>query len=848
MKKLVALSGVIVLAAGIYWLQYDRPHYITDDYPIKDHLSQGERPPKPPGKRPGDWFHVQRAWPHDTLSVEKQLAATEFSRQAHAAFSLKASESSAWQQAGPTNIPGRITAIDVHPSDLATVYAGSAAGGVFKSTDSGVTWSPIFDDVGSPAIGAIAIDPNNPATVYVGTGEANQGADNYPGTGIYKSIDAGLTWGHLGLTESRHIGRIIVDPSNSQRIFVAAGGRHFGDGNPVRGVYRSDDGGATWIQKLYVSDITSCIDIVYNHNDGTVLAAMWDKVRYIDQPTILGGPNTGVYRSSNFGDTWAPAGGGIPGPSDTLGRIGLTMAQASNVVYAMFSNRSGEFVSLWKSVNNGATWTRVNDGDLLAAPLNASWAGGWYFGQVRVAPSDPNLVFATGLDIWRSNDGGATWFWTSGNIHVDQHAVWIDPNNPNRVYSGGDGGVNYSTSAGNSWAVRLNQPSTQFYAIAIDPSDPNRLYGGTQDNGTLRTLTGNIDDWTRILGGDGFYVIIDPTDPDVIYAEAQNGYLYKSTDGGFNWSWALSSINYNNYRHNWNTPIAIDPNDNLVIYYGANHLLRSIDGAGTFVEISGDLTNGPHPRGNFGTITTIAVAPSNSSVVYVGTDDGNVWVSQNVGAGNTWNRLDASLPDRWVTRVNVDPHHANIAYVTFSGFWDGEPQPHIFRTENYGANWTDIGTGLPDSPINDVIPDPEDSLTLFIGTDYGVFTTINLGASWAPLGTGLPVIPVHDLAFDPGTRLLAAGTHGRSMFTIDLGGCCTGQSGNVNDDIAGAVDLSDLIYLVNALFQGGPLPPCSAAANVNGDTNCDIDLSDLVFLVNFLFMGGPAPMPCIAGC
>ncbi|MDX9856959.1 MAG: glycosyl hydrolase [candidate division Zixibacteria bacterium] len=848
MKKLVALSGVIVLAAGIYWLQYDRPRYITDDYPIKDHLSQGERPPKPPGKRPGDWFHVQRAWPHDTLSVEKQLVATEFSRQALAAFALKASESSAWQQAGPTNIPGRITAIDVHPSDLATVYAGSAAGGVFKSTDSGVTWSPIFDDVGSPAIGAIAIDPSDPATVYVGTGEANQGADNYPGTGIYKSIDAGLTWSHLGLTESRHIGRIIVDPSNSQRIFVAAGGRHFGDGNPVRGVYRSDDGGATWLQKLYISDITSCIDIVYNHNDGTVLAAMWDKVRYIDQPTILGGPNTGVYRSSNFGDTWAPAGGGIPGPSDTLGRIGLTMAQASNVVYAMFSNRSGEFVSLWKSVNNGATWTRVNDGDLLAAPLNASWAGGWYFGQVRVAPSDPDLVFATGLDIWRSNDGGATWFWTSGNIHVDQHAVWIDPNNPNRVYSGGDGGVNYSTSAGNSWAVRLNQPSTQFYAIEIDPSDPNRLYGGTQDNGTLRTLTGNIDDWTGILGGDGFYVIVDPTDPDVIYAEAQNGYLYKSTDGGFNWGWALSSINYNNYRHNWSTPIAMDPNDNLVIYYGTNHLLRSIDGAGTFVEISGDLTNGPHPRGNFGTITTIAVAPSNSSVVYVGTDDGNVWVSQNVGAGNTWTRLDASLPDRWVTRVNVDPHHANIAYVTFSGFWDGEPQPHIFRTENYGANWTDIGTGLPDSPINDVIPDPEDSLTLFIGTDYGVFTTINLGASWAPLGTGLPVIPVHDLAFDPGTRLLAAGTHGRSMFTIDLGGCCTGQSGNVNDNIAGTVDLSDLIYLVNALFQGGPLPPCSAAANVNGDSNCDIDLSDLVFLVNYLFMGGPAPMPCIAGC
>lgn len=848
MRKLAAFFGVVVLALVVYWIQYERPHYITDDYPIKEQLAQGERPPKPPGKRPGDWFHVQRAWPHDTLSVEKQLAATEFSRQAHAAFALKAGQAPTWQQAGPTNIPGRITSIDVHPSDIATVYAGSAAGGVFKSTDSGVTWTPIFDAVGSPAIGAIAIDPNNPSIVYVGTGEANQGADNYPGTGVYKSTDAGATWTHLGLEESRHIARIVIDPTNSQRIFLAAGGRHFGDGNAVRGVFRSDDGGVTWVKKFFISNITSCIDIVLNHNDGTVLAAMWDKVRYIDQPTILGGPNTGVYRSDDFGETWSPAGGGIPGPSDTLGRIGLTMNTVSDVTYAMFSNRGGVFVSMWKSDNGGVSWSRVNDTELLAAPLNASWAGGWYFGQVKVSPSDPNLVFAMGLDIWRSTDGGASWFWTSNNVHVDQHAMWINPNNSSQIYSGSDGGVSYTTTAGNNWTVRLNQPSTQFYAITIDPSNPNRLYGGTQDNGTLRTLTGSIDDWTRILGGDGFYVIVDPTDSDIIYAEAQNGYLYKSGDGGFSWSWALSSINYNNYRHNWNTPIAMDPNDNLVIYYGANRLLRSTDGAGTFVEISGDLTNGPHPRSNFGTITTIAVAPSNSSVVYVGTDDGNVWVSENVGAGNTWTQIDTGLPQRWVTRVNIDPHHANIGYVTFSGFWDGEPQPHIFRTENYGASWTSIAAGLPDAPINDVIPDPADSLALFIGTDYGVFVTTNLGASWSPLAVGLPVIPVHDLAFHAPTRRLVAGTHGRSMFLIDLDVCCTGMTGNINDDALGSVDLSDLIYLVNALFLGGSLPTCTAAANVNGDAGCNVDLSDLIYLVNYLFLAGPAPLPCISGC
>ncbi|MBD3402177.1 hypothetical protein GF420_04725 [candidate division GN15 bacterium] len=850
MKKLAGVVVIAALALGVYWLQYDRPHYITDDYPIKETLDKGERPPKPPGKRPSDWFHFQRAWPHDTLSVEKHLIAHEYARTAETQLTLKAGATTpAWQQAGPTNIPGRITSIDVHPSDLATVYAGSAAGGVFKSTDSGVTWTAIFDEVGSPAIGAIAIDPTDPDIIYVGTGEANQGADNYPGTGMYKSTDAGATWTSIGLTNSYHIARIVIDPTNPNRIFVAAGGRHFGDGNTERGVYRSDNGGSTWVRKLYISEFTSCIDLVYDHTTNVVLAAMWDKVRYLNQPTILGGPNTGVYRSTDGGENWSIAGGGLPSISDTLGRIGLTLAPTSGVGYAMFSNRGGEFVSMWRTDNSGAAWTRVNDADLIAAPLNASWNGGWYFGQVRVAPSDPDIVFAMGLDVWKSDDGGASWFYSSGNIHVDQHAMWIDPADPDIIYNGSDGGVSYTTDGGQTWTTRLNQPSTQFYAITIDPSNPERLYGGTQDNGTMRTMTGNIDDWERILGGDGFYCIVDPTDSDIIYGEAQNGYLYKSVDGGFNWTWGLSDINYNDYRHNWNTPIAMDPNDNQVLYYGANVLLRSTDATATWDEISGDLTNGPHPRSSFGTITTIAVAPSNSSVVYVGTDDGNVWVSQNVGSGNVWTRLDAGLPDRWVTRVNVDPTHEHIAYVTFSGFWDGEPQPHIFRTTDFGTTWTDIGAGLPDAPINDVIPDPEDSLRLWIGTDYGVYVTENLGATWAPLGTGLPIIPVHDLAFHPPTRKLVAGTHGRSMFSIDLMTfCCAGQTGNVDGDPGGNVDLPDVIYLVNTLFLGGDPIACPAAANIDGDLDCNVDLSDVIYLVNALFLGGPAPAPCNSAC
>jgi photosystem II stability/assembly factor-like uncharacterized protein len=856
MKRIIAICVVLTLGICLL-LMTDASDSLFSSLSITSDPEMAQKYPKPPGKRPSDWFYIQRAYPNGIVSTEKQRQAISYAKVSRRAAIDRASSSrstsaiaqSNWVQAGPTNIPGRISDIAVHPSDLATVYAASSAGGIFKSTDSGHTWTTTFNDEGSLAMGAVAIHPDNPNILYAGTGDPNVGFDSYLGIGIFKSTDAGATWQHMGLDSSFHIARIIIDPLRPETVFVAAGGRHFTKtsvgGNAERGVYRSTDGGANWSKMLFVSDSTACIDLAYEPQNTTVYAAMWERIRYVDEPTRLGGITSGVYRSFNSGDTWedlAITGIGLPAHDDTVGRIGVTAVPNTETVYAMYSNSEGVFMGLYLSNTSGFQWLRVNDNTLVNAPLNASWQGGWYFGRVYAAPSDPEIVYATGLEIWRGTFGGAFWEWASDGIHVDQHAMWINPNDPSFIYSGCDGGVNISYDAGNTWTVRVNQPSTQFYAVTIDPSNPERLYGGTQDNGTLRTLTGNLDDWERIWGGDGFYCLVDPTDPDRIYAESQWGWLVYSTNGGLNWSFGRNGMDYNNERHGWSTPVVMDPNANMTLYYGSNFLYKTTDGAANWTINSPDMTNGPHPRSSHGTISTIAVAPSNSSVIYLGTNDGNVWVTQNGGSTNPadWTLISATLPDRWITRVAVDPHHENIAYATVSGYWSGEAQPHIYRTEDFGANWTGISGDLPDAPINDVIPDPADSSILVIGTDYGVYLTEDLGSTWTPLGTGLPIIPVHDLAFHEPTRKLVAGTHGQSMFSTTFA-CCADRTGNVDmvGDFPTEVDLSDLGLLVDFIFEepGTVTLPCLGEADVDalGGAN-PIDLSDLGLLVDFVFL------------
>jgi photosystem II stability/assembly factor-like uncharacterized protein len=340
----------------------------------------------------------------------------------------------------------------------------------------------------------------------------------------------------------------------------------------------------------------------------------------------------------------------------------------------------------------------------------------------------------------------------------------FDPNDYSRIFNGNDGGIYRSTNSGDTWTKLYDQPTNQFYAIEIDFLNPSRLYGGTQDNGTLRTLTGATDDWELIFGGDGFYCNVDPTNSAVIYAEYQYGNLYKSTDTGYNWDWAMDGISGSD-RTNWATPVVMDPSDNLTLYYGSHRVYRTTDGAGWWDPISGDLTNGSH-GGGFGTITTIAVAPTDPDVIYVGTDDSNVWVTTN--GGGLWTDISASLPNRWVRRVAIDPTNPATAYVTFSGLRWNENIGYVYRTTDYGGTWTDITRNLPGAPVNAIVVDPAQPTRLFVGTDVGCFYTEAPWVDWQILGTGLPAVPVDDLKLHNPTRTLVAGTHGRSMHSFDL--------------------------------------------------------------------------------
>jgi photosystem II stability/assembly factor-like uncharacterized protein len=718
---------------------------------------------RPRGPRaPSDWFHAQRAYPHTDIKPADLARARMQARAMRSAVAGGA----VWDPVGPTNIGGRIPDLAVHPTDPLTVYVGAAEGGVIKTTNGGATWIPTFDDVEVLSIGDLAIHPTNGDIVYAGTGEANNGGGSvtYGGLGVYKTTNGGATWTNVGLTESRYIGRVTIDPVNPERVFVCAMGALFST-NPERGVYRTTNGGGSWEHVLSVSDSTGAIDLVIDRtNPNRVYAATWERIRR-PHTRRYGGPTSAIYRSTNGGDTWSILGGGLPSPLSVNGRIGLAISDSNpQILYAIYADLIGNFAGVYKTTNGGDNWVRVNDGALSGMYSNF----GWWFGQIRVDPLNPERVFTLGLTAHRSTTGGASWSQFGSNMHVDHHALEWAPSGAGQImYEGNDGGLYVSQNASVSWTEILGLPITQFYTLEVDHQQPQRRYGGTQDNGTNRTLTGALNDWVEIFGGDGFYVNVDPTNNSFVYAESQYGNLGRSTNGGAGFVGALNGISGAD-RMNWSTPVELDPTNPQVMYYGANRLYKSTNRAASWTVISADLSDGnPGSAGVvYGTITTVAAAASNPQVVYAGTDDANVWVTQN-GGGN-WTRIDAALPERWITRVAVDPSQAATAYVTLSGFRDDDPLAHVFRTTDFGATWTPISSNLPEAPVNDLVIDPLNPNTLYVATDVGVYVTADLGGSWAALGADLPNGVVTDLELHAPTRILTAATYGRSMFAFDL--------------------------------------------------------------------------------
>ncbi len=687
-----------------------------------------------------------------------------------------------WRLVGPFR-GGRVLAVTGVTSQPNVYYFGAVAGGVWKTTNGGLSWLPIFDKESIASIGAIAVAPSDPNVIYVGTGEACIRGDISYGNGVYKSVDAGKSWMHIGLEDTRHIGRVIVDPQNPDIVFVAALGHAYGP-NSERGVFRSADGGKTWQKVLYKDDKTGAIDITFApSNSHTLYAALWQANR---TPWIMesGGPGSGLYKSSDSGLTWKLLEGhGLP--KGVLGRIGVSVSGADpNRVYALIEAEEG---GLYRSDDAGETWQKINDEHRFRQRA-------WYFSHVFADPKSVDTVYILNTGMERSTDGGKSWN-TISAPHGDRHGLWIDPANPSRMIEGDDGGATITMDGGKSWSSESNQPTAQFYHIATDNRFLYRLYGAQQDNSTVsiasRTDDGVIDrpDWYPVGGGESGFVAPYPPDPDIVYAGSYDGlitrYNKKNGDERDINSWPENPMGRGagdlKYRFQWTAPIALSPLDPNALYHGAQMVLKSTDQGQTWEAISPDLTRndkskqqssgGPIMKDNtsveyYDTVFAIAPSPLEKDQIWVGTDDGLVHLTRD--GGSHWANITPKEMPEWAMVSLIDPstREAGTAYLAVDAHRLDNFHPCIFKTNDFGKTWTKITNGLPDGAfVHAVREDPKHKGLLFAGTETGIYVSFDDGGRWQPLQMNLPRAPIHDLAIH-GDDLIVA-THGRAFWILD---------------------------------------------------------------------------------
>ncbi|GCB52148.1 sialidase family protein [Streptomyces sp. NL15-2K] len=710
--------------------------------------------PPPP---PTDVYRPVRgpSAPAEYRYLQKTVPGESIPRHAHDLAAAQARElptvGGRWKGVGPTNIGGRVVSLALDPKRADTLYAAAASGGLWRSTDAGGTFHSVWPDSFTQAMGAVATAPDG--TLYVGTGEPNPGGGSitYEGTGMYRSKDGGRSWTPIGLRDSGAISAITIDPADPRRIYVAAAGSLYNGGGD-RGVYRSEDGGATWERILAgANEFTGATEIVLDGD--RMYAVLWDKRRRPDLRTY-GGEGSGVFRSTDGGESWQRLGGGLPAQGAEVGRIGLGVA--GDRLYAIVNKAGGSFEGFYGSTDGGDTWTRTPDNPALT---DSQSSFGWWFGKVWIDPRDTEHVHVAGVALLTTKDGGDTWTADDTSMHVDHHAMVWDPRRPGRVYLGNDGGVYRSDSGGDGgWVKSRHQPYTQLYSAAISPQDVTRISGGAQDNGSLRSWGG--EKFNEYLGGDGEENLIDPTDVNDVIACYQYGNCFRSTDGGDTLTYFADRTTYQ--RRNWFTPVVFDPRDPKVLYYGSEVVNRSTDGGETWQPISPDLSGGPGSDplyANYGTITSIAPA-GDGRTVYAGTDDGRVWVTKNLGA--TWTKLAEGRP--WVTRVVVDPKNPNRVWTTHSAYRSGSPLPHVYGSTDAGRHWRNLSGNLPAAPVNDLVV--ARGGLLYLATDQGVFTSVTGGGRWLRLGRGMPQVPVDDIEYDAGHHRLVAATFGRGFYEL----------------------------------------------------------------------------------
>jgi photosystem II stability/assembly factor-like uncharacterized protein len=722
---------------------------------------------------PDDYFLFQRS------TRGKLPSAADFRRAVGQARALRqesaaAAAGDAWALEGPTNIGGRLVDLVVDRTQRDTVFVAAATGGVWRTTDGGVTLEKAWPDDASQSMGAIAQGADG--TIWAGTGELNPGGGSitFGGTGIYTSDDGGQRWRRRGLEDSGTTGRIVTHPTDPDVAYVAAGGSLFNPGGE-RGIYKTTTGGRSWKQVLAPeTPFTGGADLVMDPRDPNRLyAAMWDHRREPDVRTY-GGVGSGLFRTDDGGATWKrldnvvtkspPDATGLVSDA-SLGRIGVALAPSNpDRVYVITTATFGQDKGFYVSNDRGETFN--------SAALPGSQGGfGWWFGRIWVDPANADHLFVAGVNLRESTTAGATWT-TSRGLHADQHAMEWDPQVPRRVYEGNDGGLYRSDANGSdqSWTKATYEPYTQHYQVEVAETDPTRVSGGTQDNGCIRSW--GPTSWNNYGCGDGEYVPIDWSDPRIFYGCSQYGACRRYDER----SGTLASSNIQDgaasVRWNWHSPLVIDPNDPAVLYFGGNQLNRSTDRGDTWTAISP-----PHPDDlpgtfepgrndpiyrNWGTITTVGVSKSDPETLFVGTDTGRLWKTDDLG--ETWTEfVNEGLPKRWVTRVAVDPRDEDVVYATFSGFRNGEDAAHVYRTTDGGRSWRNISTNLPNAPVNDVVLGGDD---VYVGTDVGVFRLLGTNGGWRPVGSGLPLVPVLDLRLHEPSDTLYAGTFGRSVWKV----------------------------------------------------------------------------------
>jgi photosystem II stability/assembly factor-like uncharacterized protein len=710
-----------------------------------------------------------------------------------------------WQFVGPVNISGRCTDVAVvGPRGKSyAMYVATASGGVWKTVNEGVTWEPVFERQVSAAIGDIELDPANPDVLWVGTGEANIFRSSQSGCGIYKTTDGGKTWKHMGLENTFTIARIVVNPKNSDVVYVAASG-HEWTTNPDRGIYKTADGGKTWTKILYVNDMTGAIDLVIDPSDpNTLYATTWQRIRkkWNDPRTEESYTGSGIWKTENGGKSWQEINSGIVEPK-FRGRIAIDIARSNpKVLYAFVDNyekvkeegnenstdsygrpSSGTIkgATIYRSDNKGKSWTQVSGQtpEMKKYMQYHSATYGWVFAQMRVDPKDENTIYTMGLGLNTSTDGGKTFREIEG-MHSDHHGLWIDPENTDFLVNVNDGGIVISYDRGANWRLFTgNLPVVQFFNLNVDMGSPFRVYGSVQDHGSYSgvvDISGGRDkirpvEFQNAPGGEGSNHSIDPRDPNLVYSAGFYGSLSRTNLATGERKGILPRMFDDEapLRGQWLAPFLLSPHNPDIVYHGMQYLFMSRDQGNTWKQISPDLSyNDPKKIGDiqYQTLFSVSESPLKFGLIYAGTDDGRLHITKD--GGTTWTELTSKLAaNRWISRVVASKFRTGRVYVTQNGKRDDDFQVYIWKSDDYGTTFKDISANIPLGPVNVIREDPFDTNILYAGTDLAVYVSKNGGESWEVLGN-LPTMYVHDLAIHPRDNILVIATHGRGIWAFD---------------------------------------------------------------------------------